>query len=189
MVSLFMGQLDWQGAPPSEEVVRRTAVPYYADKPAAEMDDQPVQQEYESDSDPELGMNTRQLASAWHEGQRGTPFWIGRVDDVTASQARINDQVSSSGTAAQREASGIVAPNASYAIGIEPVADLNGAAFGNEYFVRDQREIQDGMGDMMTVPPGYDKQTMAEVNARGKEAARDAAQASLYSRFWSGPNA
>jgi hypothetical protein len=185
-MNLLWGQISYGEPPADEKVVRQTQTPYDQNKPAAVMDDMPVQQEYESDSDPSLGLATRQLASAWHPGKTSPPEWIPQVDGVTESQAVINRQVSSSGTAAHREASGQVRPNMSYAVGIEPVADLNGAAFGNEYFVRHERDVQEGMGDQMTVPPGYDHQSQAAIAARGAKQSREAYQASLYTLYWNG---
>lgn len=187
MVSLFMGHVAWGGTPADEKVVRATQTPVDITKPAAVSDDMPVMQEYESDSDPNLGMVNRTLASSWHEGRRATPFQIPRVDAITESQAAINRQVSSSGTAARREASGVVAKNASYAVGIEPVQALNGGAFGNEYFVRDHRDIQETSDNtMMTVPPGYDHQNTGDITAAGKAQARESATAGLYNAFWNG---
>lgn len=185
-MNLIWGQVSHGGPPADEKIVRQTQTPYDQNKPAAVMDDMPEQQEYESDSDPALGLTTRQLASAWHQGVRAVPGWIPQVDGVTASQSVINDQVSSSGTAARREASGEVAPNLSFAVGIEPVSDLNGARFGNEYFVRNERDIQEGMGREMTMPPGYDHQSQAAIAARGAKQSREAYQASLYSMYWNG---
>ena len=183
MVSLFLGSVNWSGVPADEKVVRSTTQPVYLDKPAAMADDMPVQQEYDSDSDPALGMNTRQLASHWVEGEAGTPPYI-HNEDLTASQASINRQVASSGTAASREEAGKVRPPLSYAVGIEPVSDLNGAKFGNEYFVREPRDIQETMDAQMTIPP--DHQNNAQLSQQGKDNARDAATAGLYRAFWNG---
>jgi hypothetical protein len=186
MVSLFMGQLTSNSVPADEAVVRRTATPANVNAAPAVMDNQPEPQEVETDSNPDLGMNTRQLASAWTEGRRGTPV-AGR-EDITGSMAQINSQVASSGTAASREAAGVSNKNLSYAIGIEPVGDLSGAGgFGNEYFVRNDREIQETMGREMSIPPGYDSQTTQQVAEAGKQGARAAGQAtSIYDLFWNG---
>jgi hypothetical protein len=188
MPSLFMGFVNWGGVPSDEKDVRNTATPYAMDKPAAMMDDQPVMQEFESDPDPTLGLSPRQLASKWTEGVRGTPSWIPRVAAVTESTAMINGQVSTSGTAAQREEAGQTRKNLSYAIGIEPVRDLTeGGKLGNDYFVRNEREIQPTSDNsMMSVPPGFDYSAAGVAAARGKQAARDSAMANMYTQFWNG---
>jgi hypothetical protein len=190
MPSLFMGFVNWGGVPNDEKAVRNTATPYAMDKPAAMMDDMPTMQEFESDPDPSLGLAPRQLASKWHEGERGIPSWMPRVAAVTESTRMINSQVSTSGTAAQREAAGETNKNLSYAVGIEPVGDLReGGKMGNDYFVRNQRVVQDGSDNtMMSTPPGFDQSTKGLVAARGKQAARDAAMADMYNAFWNGGN-
>lgn len=187
-MNLIWGQVNWAGVPADEKTVRSTAEPYYQDKPAAMQDDQPQMQEYESDSDPRLGLATRQLASKWHEGQRGIPVSLDEVEGVTESATIINRQVSSAGTAARREAAGVVKPTMSYAVGIEPVADLAGGAFGNTYFVRDERVIQ-GTADNTMMLPSPDHQNTGDLSIAGARDARRAAMAGMYSAFWNGGRA
>jgi hypothetical protein len=184
-MNLLWGQIGNYSPPQDEKVVRNTTAPYDLNKPAAMSDDMPTQGEYESDSDPNLGMATRQLASKWHEGEKDVPFQIPRVDSVTASQAAINSQVSSSGTAAQREAAGVVNRNLSYAVGIEPVQGLTGGAFGNEYFVRNERGVQ-ATSDNTMMLPAPDNENSGDVSAAGKANARKAAMAGMYTAFWNG---
>lgn len=189
MVSLFMGQLVSSGVPADEKTVRSTAEVYVYDKPPAVADDMPVQQELETDPDPLLGLSPRQVASSWVNGVVAPPEWKGRVDAVTSSFARINEQVGTSGTAAAREANGQVHPNLSYAVGIEPVGDLadDNHKFGNDYFVREERDIQQGAdNEMMTVPPGYYHMSQESVIAHGKDNARDAAASGPYAMFLNG---
>lgn len=186
MTSLFMGNVVQTGVPADEKVVRSTAVPYYADKPAAMADDMPEMQELELDSDPNLGLAHRQRASMWVEGQR-----VQHNPDVVsvqnASNQIIANQVSTSGTAANRELAGETHKNASYAVGIEPVYDLGDPnhKMGNTYFVRNERTVQEPAGNYMSVPPGMDTGlgTEAGITAYGKTAARDAAQAAQYKLF------
>lgn len=187
MPSLFMGHLAWSGVPADEKVVRNTATPVDDLKPAAVMDDMPEQQEIETDSDPNLGMVNRTLASHWVQGTKTSPEWIPRVSAVTDSTRIINEQVSSSGTAASREQAGNVNPNLSYAVGIEPVQDLGQAGgFGETYFKTHERDIQATMGDEMTVAPGYNQRKTQDVSESGKKNARRSAQGSLYDSFWAG---
>jgi hypothetical protein len=188
VTSLFMGFISNAGVPADEKVVRNTATPVYMDKPAAMQEDMPQQGEIETDSDPNLGMDPRQLASKWNEGRVGSPAWIPTEAEQNESNQIINRQVSTSGTAAAREVAGIVNPNLSYAIGIEPVGDLTeGGQFSEVYFKTHDKQIQSTSGNEMSVPPGYDQSTTAQVAANGKNAARTASGA-LYAQYWNGGN-
>lgn len=187
MTSIFFGQLVSDGVPASEEVVRNTATPVEHDAPAAVQDDMPEPGEVETDPNPDLGMVNRQLASAWTEGQH-TTHQPGVVAMQTASEQIINDQVATSGLAASREASGQTRKTLAYAVGIEPVNDLvDGHKLTNNYFVRNERNVQDTMVPSMTVPPGMGNPGILEnIAAAGARDARDASQSSVYNNFWNG---
>lgn len=185
MTSLYFGTLR-QGVPADEKVVRQTATPYDRDTPAAMQDSMPDRGELETDPNPDLGMVGRQKGSLWRQGSRFLPWWKGSVDESYEHNAIIDRQVSSSGTAAAREASGEWGHGtASYAVGIEPVSDLtDGGSFGNEYFKRNDREIQETSDNsMMSVPPGYDQSVKGRVAAEGKVAARVSSMGA-YNTFW-----
>jgi hypothetical protein len=188
MTSLMFGTLNTIGVPADEEVVRSTATPVEMDAPAAMQEDMPVQSEVETDHNPHLGMVNRQLASKWTEGQQSVPSEIPTYTEENASNQIINAQVATSGTAAAREAAGIRGHGTlSYAVGIEPVGDLqDGHHMGNDYFTTNKRVIQDGMRKDMTVPPGTDQSTKGAVAALGKENARKAATMAAYNAFWNG---
>lgn len=175
-----------QGVPADEKVVRNTAVPVDPDAPAAMQQDQPQQQEVETDHNPNLGMVNRQLASKWFPSIKFPPFWKPSVDDQAQHNLIIDRQVSTSGTAAAREAAGEFGHGtAAYAVGIEPVGDLqDGHKMGNEYFKANEKNIQSTMGDVMTTPPGTDQGTKGAVAGMGKVYARQAATAGLYNAFW-----
>jgi len=189
MTSLMFGQLQTEtGVPADEKAVRNTATPVDDNQPPAMQDDMPEQQEFESDKDPNLGMAPRQLASKWYEGERATVH-TGIYDEQKSANQRIDDQVASSGTAAGRESAGYTHKNLSYAVGIEPVQDLADPnhKLGNTYFVRNDRPVQEGMTASMTVPPGMGNPgTIENLSQAGKDAARQAAQASPYDMFWNG---
>jgi hypothetical protein len=184
MTSLFMGQLLADPVPADERNIRNTATPVDNEKPAAEATSMPDPQEFDSDKDQQVGFGPRQLASDWHEGE---PVDISQsipvMAEVTESTRIINSQVSSSGTAAQREASGRVHRSLSYAVGIEPVGDLQeNHRYGETYFARNPRDIQTGMGSYMTTPPSIDQNAAAT----GKVVSRDATAASIYDLFLQG---
>lgn len=190
MTSLFFGQLSSIGVPADEKVVRTTAVPVEHDAPAAMQTDMPQPQEVETDKNPNLGLVNRQLASRWFPRLFARPSWKEEVDAGYLHNAIIDRQVSSSGTAAAREADGEWGHGTMpYAVGIEPTGDLtDGGKLGNEYFKTNDHDIQETMGREMTVPPGYDADTSAKVSALGKVDARKAAMAATYNAFWNGGN-
>lgn len=189
MTSLFLGALNSTGVPADEEVVRSTATPVEPDAPAAMATDMPDPQEVETDGNPHLGMVNRQLASKLVEGSRAVP-----PDDIVreqnASNQMIAAQVSTSGTAAARELAGQTHKNLSYAVGLEPVFDLGDPnhKMGNTYFVRNERNVQEGMTDYMSVPPGQDHAIEGNIAAGGKSNARAASSSALYNSWWNGGN-
>ncbi len=190
MTSLYFGLLR-DGVPADEKVVRTTAEPYEHDAPAAVQDSMPDQQEVTTDTNPDLGMVGRQLASHWVPTEKSTPAWIPESDAQYQHNAIVDRQVASSGTAAARESRGEWGHGTmAYAVGIAPVGDLtDGGKMGNEYFVRTSRDIQETSDDtMMTVPPGYDQSTKGRVSALGKTDARVAAVSGMYDAFWNGGN-
>lgn len=189
MTSLMFGVMGNTGIPVDEKVVRSTATPVDAGAPAAVQNEAPEFNEPpETDENPNLGMVNRTLASHWVEGEQYAPFWQGQVSDQWTHNALIDKQVSTSGTAAAREASGVFGHGtAKYAIGIEPTQDLReGGSFGNEFFDVGKPEIQRTMDAQMSVPPGYDSSTSAQVAAAGKSGARAANQggSSPYDQWW-----
>lgn len=184
--------LMWQsrdGVPVADEnIVRRNTYPVEADAPPAEAKGMPQPQEVETDPNPNLGMVGRQVASDWHEPTQYAPFWGPSVDQNHDYNDRIDRQVSTSGTAAAREAAGEFGHGTlGHAVGIEPVGDLvdPNTKMGNTYFVRNERDIQETAGSEMSVPPGMDRDTVGAVAGLGKDDARDATQASQYAAWYS----
>ena len=187
MTNLYFGMLR-EGVPADEKVVRSTTAPYSSATPPAVMDSMPDQQEVAADPNPDLGLANRQLGSHWVQGEKGTQEWGTRADSAHLHNDLIDRQVASSGTAAAREAAGEWGHGTmSYAVGIAPVSDLvDGARMGNEYFVREPRDIQATSDDsMMSIPPGYETGIKASVLQSGKDSAREAA-VSAYDLMWNG---
>lgn len=188
MTSLFMGHLFGGGVPAPQENVRATTIPVNADKAPAEAQGAPEQGLLKTDSDPMLGMHLRNLASDWTEGSNvDTGARIDPVAAVTAAEAKLNGQVSTSGFAASREAQGQGHRTLSYAVGIEPVQDLrDNGKFGNTYFKRTDRVIQEGATPQMSMPPGYDIDQNLRAATLGKTASKQATTGSIYDLFWNG---
>lgn len=187
---MIYGLVSYSGVPADENVVRRNTTPSNPDAPPAEMTSAPDFNEVATDSNPELGLEPRQLASHVHPRQQYTPFWLGQVDRQEEHNAIIDRQISTSGTAAAREAAGEFGHGTLMVTeGIEPVQDLrDGGKFGNEYFTVHERDIQEGAGNYMTTPPGTDQATTAMVSSTGKTAAMRARQAAAYNAFLFGGN-
>lgn len=190
MTSIMFGTLSTIGVPADEKVVRNTATPVEHDAPAAMQADMPEMSEVETDHNPNLGMVNRQLASKWFDRTRSRPAWKNKVDDGYQHNAIIDEQVSSSGHAAAKEASGEWGHGTMpYAVGIEPVGDLrDGGKMGNEYFKTNERNIQDTAGTEVQPPTNYDQSVTGRVSALGKTAARNAAMAGMYDAFWNAGN-
>lgn len=188
MTSLLYGSVSQSGVPADENVVRMTTAPVTPDAPAAMADNAPDPNEVATDPNPLLGMATRQLASTWHEGEQYSPSWKGQVDDADNHNAIVDRRISSSGTAAAREAAGVFGHGTlKYAEGIESVGDLReGGSFGNEYFKTVAKDIQSNTGDYMTATPGADQDTTSRVAAESKVASRQASTAAAYRSMWAG---
>jgi hypothetical protein len=192
MASIMFGTLSTIGVPADEKVVRNTATPVDVDAPPAMQDDMPEMGEVETDPNPNLGMSPRQMASKWFDRIRSRPGWIPQVSDGTNHNAIINEQVSSSGFAASKEAAGEWGHGTMpHAVGIEPVGDLrDGGKMGNEYFTAHKPEIQQTTDPAEGVQPpsNYDQGTTGRVAATGKTEARKAAMAGMYQTYWNGGN-
>lgn len=188
MTSLLYGAVSDRVVPVDENIVRMTTSPVTPDAPAAMADTAPDHNEVETDPNPLLGMATRQLASTWHEPQKYAPAWAGSVDSADEHNAIVDRRISSSGTAAAREAAGEFGHGTlAYAEGIESVGDLvDGGKMGNEYFTTVAKPVQSNTGDYMTTPPGTDQDVSSRVSAVGKSDARDARTAAAYRNFYEG---
>lgn len=186
-MNILFGVVSQSGVPSDEKTVRATTANIDVDAPPAVADDVPEMGHVETDSDPSLaGLATRQLASEWHEGQQYAPAWAQNVDTQAVNSVLIDGQVSSSGTAAAREAAGQFGHGtASYAVGIEPVQGLvDGGRFDNNYFGVPKPAIQETSGAYMTTPPGVDRDVTGLVSDTAKAQARFANQSGLYTTWY-----
>lgn len=185
MPSMLFGLMR-DGVPADENVVRSTTAIVEKDAPPAELSSPPDTNETKTDPNPHLGLANRQLSGDWREPEQYSPFWAAAVDNNHNYNDVVNRQVSSSGTAAQREVAGQfghgTAP-ASFAL--EPTGDLrDGGRMGNEYFMAEERPVQSTADASMSIPPGTDSDTRGAVIAAGKENARKAAEAAQYATFY-----
>lgn len=182
MSTLFYAQMR-EPVPADESVVRSTTAPVEPDAPPAEMQGPPEFNEVETDPNPHLGMVTRQVASDWHPSERYAPGWAGTANP-TESNAIVNRQIDSSGTAAAREMAGHQGHGTmAYAVGIEPVI-RDGAVFGADYFAAGERPIQETAGADMQPAPGMDRDAVSAAAGKAKTDARDANAAGLYQAWY-----
>lgn len=185
MSTLLYGMMR-ENVPVDQNTQRRNTAPVDNFAPPAEQLGMPDPNEVEVMSEHPVSLANTTLASEWHEGEQYAPFWQGQVDTQDEHNAIVDRQVSSSGTAAAREAAGTFGHGTmKYAVGIEPVGDLGAAGgLGNDYFVRNDRDIQEPAGNYMSIPPGYDQDQTGHVSAQAYVAAREASS-NAYSSFYS----
>lgn len=166
--------------PQSEDEVRNTTEPIRADSPAEDRA-APNWNEFRTDETGQVTGPTaaRMLASDTKDSVQYEPWWTQLAQQN--HNELIDNQVSSSGTAAAREAAGIQGHGtAQYAIGIEPVI-REGAAFGSDYFTAYEAGANPLAGAYMT-PVDIDNSGRAAVASHAQQNAREA-YAGLYDAF------
>lgn len=184
-MSTLLYALDRGPIPANEQIVRSTTEYVNDNKPAAEMPDAPSFNEVETDPDPGLGLNQRQLASHWVERDKYAPGWAGEATSITNDLASLNRRQAVQGTAASREMAGQFGHGTmAYALGIEPVL-RDGAAYGTDYFAVDARGVQEDVRVYLNPAPGSDRDSVSAVGGAAKDYARDAATAGMYAQWYS----
>jgi hypothetical protein len=181
MTSLMFGMVATSSVPVDEATVRSNTYPVDPNS-EAEQTDAPDLNEVETDPNPTLGLVNRQLYSHVIPTVKYPPFWQQEVDDNHLHTDVIDRQVGSSGTAAAREAAGQFGHGTMMVVeGIEPVQGLtDGGRFGNQYFAAGKPDVQSGMPQSMSIPPGYEHANIGVVADTGKSNARAAQNRSLY---------
>lgn len=181
MSALLMWTLgDQVGVETSEPIAQATTGPVRDDGPA-EMPNAPEFNEIETDQSGELtGLAQRNLAGDTTVIEKYSPWWLAKASSLF--NAPIDEQVSSSGTAAAREAEGQSGHGTmQFTQSIDPVLH-DGMVMGNDYFQSNPMDVQEGAGSYMT-PTDVDNFANALNQARGTDNSRLAAQSSLYSAF------
>jgi hypothetical protein len=171
-----------RGETPSDiEHVRTTVTVVEDDAPPAMQSHAPDWNEYDTDPDTGGGLTSRQLGSHVVPSERYVPH-IGNANEDP--NAIVNRQISTSGTAAAREASGQWGHGTMQVIeGIEP-AIRDGQAFGEEYFRANPRPDNPNGGNYMSAAQASDPATIAAAQHTGETASRAAVQSSMYSAFY-----
>lgn len=173
-----------QGIPQDESVVRSTLDPIRTDPDSAEAENPPDFNEFESDESGQLtGLAPRVVGADVTDSSQYRPGWLGLASDQ--KNIIIDQQISTSGTAAKREEAGQAGHGTMFfEQSLQPVI-RDGAAFGNDYFTVGDTSIQEGAGLYMT-PPSNDHFLQAVLAAQAGEDSRKAYQGSLYSSFLNG---
>lgn len=183
MSTLFWGQYR-DSIPTDENIVRSTTEYVQTDAPPAEMEGPPEFNELETDSNPNLGMVTRQVASDWHASEQYSPSWADTANP-TESFAYVNERMDKIGTAAAREMAGAFGHGTmAYAVGIEPVI-RDGGQYGADYFAVDPRLIQETAGDYMVPDASHDHDAVGATAGQAVRNAKDAGAAGQYAAWYS----
>lgn len=172
------------GTPLNEDEAQATLEPLRQDGQNAELQHAPEWNELDTDNSGQLiGLSPRVVGSDTTDTVKYAPWWATLAD--TNHNAIIDNQVSSSGTAAARELAGQQGHGTmQYEIGIEPVI-RPGAAYGNDYFTTNPSIIQEGAGNYMN--PVGDDQWAAQVSQRDASLnSRSAYNDSMYAAFLGG---
>jgi hypothetical protein len=167
--------------PSDIEHVRTTVTVVEDDAAPAMQAHAPDWNEYDTDPDTGGGLTARQLGSHVVPSSRYVPAIGNANEDLNGI---VDRQVSTSGTAAAREASGQWGHGTMQVIeGIEP-AIVDGQAFGETYFKAHPRPDNPNGGDYMSPAQTSDPATIAAAQATGENLSRSAVQASIYSAFY-----
>ena len=139
------------GVPQDDTQARSTIEPIRDDGENAELKEAPEYNEFETDNSGELvGLSPRDVSGHTVDIEKYPPWW---AEKASADLNHItDDQVSTSGTAAQRELAGQQGHGTTqYEESLEPTV-RDGATFGDDYFVTAAKDIQEGMGAYMESP-------------------------------------
>lgn len=174
-----------RGAVPADEaVVRSTTDIVDQDAPSAEQSHTPDFNEFESDPNPYLGMGSRQKASFVIPSEKYVPATLGATASYEEGIEKINRQVSSSGTAAAREATGEWGHGTIKSVeGIEPTI-VDGQQYGDTFAKMSPVQSQQGVSDYMTPADRADRETVAADGATGAANSRRAVQSSQYAAYY-----
>lgn len=143
MPSLFFGMVANASPPADENTVRRSTWPVDDASPAT-VDHDPDWNEVTVDGDPNLGIVNRSVSGDHNPSEQYAAWWASGAQHRGSDGIKeVNDQISSSGTAAAREAAGIQGHGTmEHSVSIEPVI-RDGGALSNEYFEAIKPPVQD----------------------------------------------
>ena len=166
-----------QAVPQSEMQVRSTIQPLRDDEADAQLSEAPDVNQVDTDSSGQLtGLPTRDTSGYVEPSEKYAPWWADAAS--TPHNILVDQQVSSSGTAAAREMAGQAGHGTmQIEISLEPEIS-DGRAFGNDYFSAYPAPIQEGAGDYLS--PVADPWINRVAAARAVGNSRKSFQASTY---------
>ena len=171
----------WGPVQRDEAVIRSTTNVIDNDAPSATETASPGFNELENDKSEAGGLTPNQLSSHIEPSQRYVPAIGNASEDLFTD---VNKQVSSSGTAAQREAQGHWGHGTYLAVeGIEPTI-VDGQQFKEEYFSAYRPLAPNGSSTDFMLPVIDDPSTNARMALLGRRRAQRARMASAYTAFY-----
>lgn len=163
--------------------VRSTVTVVDDSAPSAVQETMPDFNEHPTDPDTEGGLTGHQLGSHIIPSEQFVPDVGNANEDLNSI---INRQVSTSGTAAAREAAGEWGHGSLLVVeGIEPTI-RDGNKFGEDFFSAGAHTVQAGAGSMMTPAQRNDPGTTQAVQDAAEANSRAAVQNSQYAAFYHG---
>lgn len=182
MSTLLLSQNHAASMPADDSEVRSTITVVNNEAPPSVASDLPDYNTAERDPDTEGGLTPRAVSDFVVPSER----WVPEVGNAnTDFSAPIDNQVSTSGTAAAREMSGRWGHgSARWSDATEPTI-REGAAFNDTYFAANRPGIQDGTLDYMIPSRTPDDKSAQDQQVAANAAAHQAARAALYQRFLS----
>lgn len=170
---------------PTEPEVLSTLDPVEPDNPPAETDSEPEYNQVETYPYNVGGpINRHDLTGHTEPSERYLPWHSARAENTDYAQL-INEQVSTSGTAAARESAGVWGHGTMQRTEtIEPQI-RDGAEFGSDYFAANQLGANETGGDYMTAQVS-NNQANAIAQAFATDNAHVASQSTLYGAWLAG---
>lgn len=179
-MSTLIYDLNSDGVESDEEHVRAT-VTVVDDAPSAVEASRPDVNDAGHDPDTGGGLTRRDLASAVIPSARYAPTIGNANDDLTA---RVDNQISTSGTAAERERAGEWGHGTLHVQDATEPVFKDGTQFSEDYFDVGERVVQDGTGMYMTSARQPDDATAFAVQERARVESRKAQEASALARYF-----
>lgn len=159
--------------PVTDDSVRSTVDVVNDTAPSAEETGAPGVNEYLSDPDTGNGLTTRHVNGHTYPSEQYVPDWENANEQLTNS---VNAQVSTSGTAAAREAAGRWGHGTlQWTNSLEPVIGDDRPGMDNVYFEADPtRRPQDNAGNEISSPLPASQTALNYINATSRQASRQA---------------
>ena len=180
MSTLLLGSNFAGEAPQDDGDVRSTITVVDHESPDATAERRPDFNSSEQDPDTEGGLTDRQVSDFVTPSEQ----WVPDVGNANRDfSAPIDSQVSTAGTAANRELSGQWGHGSMHWQDATEPTIREGAFFDDVYFAARRPPIQDGAHDYMLPSRNPDDKTAQDSKAVALAASREASRRAMYQRF------